>query len=114
MLVGLDGPLARVDLFWHAQRTVGEVDGLLKYDDDQPGAPLVAEKLRQEVVEEAGYVVVRMTWAQIHGEPRRTAQRVRIAFAPATAMYGLVPAAPSPPVQQPNRDEPGMNLLYRR
>lgn len=71
--------IARVDFLWRAAGVVGETDGLLKYrgpDDDA----LVAEKLRQERLEELGFVVVRMTYRQVRYEQAATAARVRAAF----------------------------------
>ncbi len=68
---------ARVDFLWPRQLTVVEADGLLKYD--QPEA-LRSEKLRQERLEELGYRVVRVTWAQIASSPAAVADRVRRAF----------------------------------
>jgi hypothetical protein len=68
---------ARVDFLWERQRTVVEADGLVKYDE--PGA-LRAEKLRQERIEELGYTVVRVSWAQISAAPALVADRIRRAF----------------------------------
>lgn len=72
------GPIGRADFYWAEHRTVGEADGLSKYSDPHV---LAAEKLRQERLEEAGYVVVRFTWYQVLRMPRQTAARVRAAFA---------------------------------
>jgi very-short-patch-repair endonuclease len=75
--------IAEVDFLWEDLRTIGEFDGRLKYrpDNDRGDDVLWQEKLREERLREAGYEVVRMTWAQVTGEPRRTADRVRQAFA---------------------------------
>lgn len=73
-----DGWRARVDFLWPAHRTVVEADGLLKYTVP---ADLWAEKLRQERIEELGWVVLRVTWAQVTRDPERTVARVRRAFA---------------------------------
>lgn len=72
------GEIARVDLAWIAQGVVVEIDGLLKYAT--PDA-LVAEKLRQEHLEQLGLVVVRLTWAELTTAPQRCVARVRAAFA---------------------------------
>lgn len=71
--------LARVDFYWPKYGVIGEADGMLKYD----GAPhaLRAEKLRQERLEEAGYIVVRFTWDDVVRRPRQTVERIRAAFA---------------------------------
>jgi len=62
-------------------RHLFEADGLLKYDDP---ATLRREKLRQERLEQAGYSVVRWTWAEITSDPARVVARIRAAFARAT------------------------------
>jgi Protein of unknown function (DUF559) len=72
-----DGWSARVDFLWPEERTIGEADGLTKYADMDA---LRAEKLRQERLEQLGFVVVRMTWAQVVREPGHTAARIRAAF----------------------------------
>jgi very-short-patch-repair endonuclease len=67
----------RVDGLWAEQRVVLEVDGLAKYRTSDPDDdPLVAEKLRQEALERAGYTVIRVTWADIHLTPRATLVRI--------------------------------------
>lgn len=68
-----------VDFLWRAQRTVGEADGMLKYD--QPQA-LRFEKLREEHLRACGLEVVRNTWddAWYPASRRELARRVRQAF----------------------------------
>jgi hypothetical protein len=73
------GLIGRVDLYSAAHFTVIEFDGLVKYDGSDEGA-LLAEKLRQERLEEAGFVVVRATLRQLQRECPRTADRVRAGF----------------------------------
>ena len=73
----------RVDGLWADAGVVLEVDGLLKYrlarmPDELD--PLTAEKLRQEAIEQAGYRVVRVTWADLHRSPERTEARIRRAL----------------------------------
>ena len=77
---------ARVDFLWPRQRTVVEADGLIKYDDADV---LRAEKLRQERLEELGYVVVRVTWAQVGASGAAVADRIRRAFARSYASLTL-------------------------
>ena len=74
---GLDGWWARVDFLWPEQRTVVEADGRSKYSslDD-----LWDEKLRQERIEELGYVVRRVTWSQVTRQPASTVARIRRAL----------------------------------
>jgi hypothetical protein len=72
------GRVARVDFIWSSFATIAEADGMLKYES--PGA-LRQEKLRQEALEQLGYVVVRFTWADIHTDPALVIARVRRAFA---------------------------------
>lgn len=70
----------RVDGVWAEHGVILEVDGLAKYrapgTDDDEDDPLVAEKLRQEALERAGYAVVRVTWADIHRNPQATLARI--------------------------------------
>jgi hypothetical protein len=73
------GLIGRVDLYSAAHFTVIEFDGLVKYDGAREEA-LLAEKLRQERLEEAGFGVVRVAWRQLEREPARTADRVRAGF----------------------------------
>ena len=72
-----DGWHARVDFLWPESATVVEADGRLKYGE--PG-DLWQEKLRQERIEELGYVVRRVTWAQVTRQPDATIARVRRAL----------------------------------
>lgn len=71
-----DGWWARVDFLWPDERVVGEADGLCKYTD---AAVLRAEKLRQERLEELGYAVVRVTWAQLTRDPAAVVARIEAA-----------------------------------
>jgi very-short-patch-repair endonuclease len=64
----------RVDGLWERERVIFEADGLKKYAS--LGESLVAEKLRQEALERAGYTVVRVTWWEIHYEQRETLARI--------------------------------------
>jgi hypothetical protein len=75
-------PKIIVDFYWPDFGVVGEADGLLKYDDlDEPRAnPLRAEKLRQEELENLGYIVVRWTWDDIWRRPEWVVARLRRAF----------------------------------
>lgn len=72
------GLIGRVDHLWRAHGVVGEADGLGKYDRLQA---LYEEKAREDRLREAGFEVVRYTWAQIFHDPDRVADRVRAAFA---------------------------------
>lgn len=74
------GAIARVDFYWPEYGVVAEADGLSKYRGDRPYA-LVAEKRRQERLENAGYVIVRLTWDDVVRSPAETVRRVRRAFA---------------------------------
>jgi very-short-patch-repair endonuclease len=70
------GTIGRVDFLWRAQRLVGEADGRLKYTDDV----LWREKLRQERLADAGFTVVRWTWAQAHAPDEQFRRRVLAAL----------------------------------
>jgi very-short-patch-repair endonuclease len=50
--------IGRVDFLWPEAGVVGEVDGAVKYTEDQPNS-LVEEKRRQELLERTGLIVVR-------------------------------------------------------
>ncbi|MCW2713222.1 MAG: Transcriptional regulator, AbiEi antitoxin, Type system [Frankiales bacterium] len=71
--------VALVDFLWRAQRTVGEADGLMKYDGY---GVLRREKLREEDVRRWGLEVVRNVWDDVWAAPgrRELARRVRQAF----------------------------------
>lgn len=69
--------IGRVDFLFASLRTVVEFDGMLKYDDRQA---LRLEKIREDRIREAGYEVVRLTWADLE-RPERALAQVRAAFA---------------------------------
>ena len=69
----------RVDLLYRAQRVIIEADGLLKYRSGE--YVLVDEKLRQEHLERAGYIVVQVLWDDVVNHPVETVARVRRALA---------------------------------
>jgi very-short-patch-repair endonuclease len=66
----------RSDFAWPQYRTLGEFDGRLKYTDPDV---LWAEKLREDALREAGWELVRWTWAQIR-TPAVVAGRLFAAF----------------------------------
>lgn len=78
-----DGVIGRVDFFWE-EGVVGEADGRIKYSGDDLN-PLWAEKLRQERLENAGFIVVRWTWGELFNDPDRVVRRIRRALERAAA-----------------------------
>jgi hypothetical protein len=73
-----------VDLGWPAQRVGLEFDGRIKYTGEVGvgGVPaLLAEKERQEELEEEGWRLVRASWRDVHTEGAALALRVRRALA---------------------------------
>lgn len=72
---GRSGRRYRVDFRWG--RVIGEADGAVKY---LTARDLWAEKLRQEDLEQAGFVVVRWTWADLARQPDRVVARIRQAM----------------------------------
>ena len=62
-----------------------EADGRLKYGE---AAALWQEKLRQERIEDLGYAVVRVTWAQVTQRPAETVARVLRGFGRGAAVSG--------------------------
>lgn len=67
----------RVDLAWPRWRLVLEFDGRVKYDGTYGGGPaaLWAEKRRQDALTEAGWYVLRVTWAELR-RPEQLARRI--------------------------------------
>ena len=76
------GRRGRVDFLFRDRWTIVETDGLVKYADSRD---LKEEKLRQEWLEQLGFVVVRATWHELDNQPLATAARVREGFAVADA-----------------------------
>jgi hypothetical protein len=78
------GVLARVDFGWPELRTVGEVDGRVKYGrllrpGRSAGDAVYAEKLREDAIRAQGFAVVRWTWADL-ADFERVARRLRATF----------------------------------
>lgn len=72
----VDGPVW-ADLGWPEARTVAEYDGRDKYGGDAGAASaLLKERRRQELIEEAGWRVLRLTAADLR-EPARLLERLR-------------------------------------
>ena len=80
------GESYRVDFHWKDHRTIGEADGMVKYDDR---SVLRAEKRRELALCEAGFEIVRWSWEEIWSSPDLVAQRVRRTFARAATRFGL-------------------------
>ncbi len=76
------GRRCRVDFLFRDEWTIVETDGLVKYAD---GRALKQEKLRQEWLEQLGFVVVRASWYELDNQPLATAARIRNGFAVANA-----------------------------
>lgn len=87
------GKTFRVDFFWSQWRLVGEADGFGKYgtQPEEIRQNWVAERRRQSELEDAGYVVIRWTWADLR-DPQEIARRVREEMRRQERM-GLGPAA---------------------
>lgn len=76
-----------LDLGWRAERVAVEFDGLVKYGGTY-GAPIdvvIAEKRRQDALEEMGWTLVRITWADLR-DPDAVVERVRRAHARARGL----------------------------
>lgn len=67
--------IARADFRIDGTRVLIEFDGRMKYASGDPDV-LWAEKQREDRLREAGYVVIRVTWAQLM-EPARIVARIR-------------------------------------
>ncbi|MBS7549593.1 hypothetical protein KHA85_16300, partial [Dietzia sp. Marseille-Q0999] len=72
------GKRFRVDFFWPQWRLIGEADGFGKYgtEPEEIRRNWAAERRRQAQLEDAGYVVIRWTWADLQ-DPRAIVRRVR-------------------------------------
>jgi very-short-patch-repair endonuclease len=71
-----------VDLAWPEQKVAVEFDGAVKYsggDYGDPSARVAAEKARQEALEDAGWVVVRVVWSEL-SDAAGLAERIRRAL----------------------------------
>jgi very-short-patch-repair endonuclease len=73
--------VARVDFLVRGTNVVVEFDGRVKFDSGDP-AVLWAEKRREDRLRALGYVVVRITWADLE-TPGRAVAKVRRALAAA-------------------------------
>jgi very-short-patch-repair endonuclease len=72
---------------WREQRTVGEADGILKYDVE--GKVIRDEKLRHARIEDAGYEIARWIWDEIWNTPNLVVARVLRTFDKAARRFGL-------------------------
>lgn len=75
--LGDEHRVVRVDHYWRDQRTVGEADGLGKYDSPDV---LRAEKLREDSLRDRGEEVVRYVWDEALRRPHVIGERFRRAF----------------------------------
>ncbi len=75
--VGGAEAVGRVDFLWPPQRTVAEVDGLMKYAS--PGRA-VLQLERDKRLRDAGYEVVHLSWHEVTENPAYVATAVRTAF----------------------------------
>jgi len=81
--------VARVDFGWPERRTVAEFDGKIKYGrllrhGEDPGQSVYREKLREDMLRDLGWEVVRWVWADL-AHPEVIAERLRRAFLRAAA-----------------------------
>lgn len=73
----VEGRLYHPDFRIRGTRVLIEFDGAVKYDDRRA---LFAEKQREDALRRAGWVVVRLVWADL-ADPQRVVGRVRAALA---------------------------------
>ena len=88
-VIGADGRTYWADMAWPDHRVLGECDGLGKYVSPEV---LRREKLRQEVLEAAGWRVIRWTW---HDLTPALVARLRAALRGPTAYIDLASPASS-------------------
>ncbi len=74
----VDGRVYRPDFLW--DNVIGEFDGMVKYTGggEATETVMIAEKLREDALRAAGWIVVRWTWADL--VDGRLAQRIRAAL----------------------------------
>ncbi|QGF22767.1 hypothetical protein Rai3103_02675 [Raineyella fluvialis] len=78
--------VARTDMAWPQDRTVGEFDGALKYRrgastrDVDPGRIVYEEKRREDAIRGLGWEMVRWGWADLD-DPEALAAHIRHALA---------------------------------
>ena len=95
--------VARVDALWRDHRAIGECDGAVKYDIDAAPTTLLAEKRRQERLEDLGYIVVRWDHADLTHHAAATKQRILRAV---LTYYDDEFSRPADAVPLPRRDHP--------
>jgi hypothetical protein len=69
-----DGELVEVDAFWAPQRLVVELDSWTHHGDR---GSFERDRAKDAALLAAGYIVVRITWRQLHEEPVTVARRLR-------------------------------------
>ena len=77
--------VARTDFAWAERRTVAEFDGKIKYGrllrpGETGGDVIFREKVREDLLRDLGWEVVRWIWADLR-QPRVLAERLERAFA---------------------------------
>lgn len=78
--VVVDGAIYRLDFAWPDLRVALEFDGLVKYIGDTPtSAVLRRERERENALVDDGWVIVRITWADL-SHPRRIQAMLERAF----------------------------------
>lgn len=77
--IATEGGEFRVDMLFEQERVIVEADGVLKYRTG--GDRLIEEKRRQEYLERAGYIVVRVLWNDVTRSPQTVVARVAAALA---------------------------------
>lgn len=79
--ISTDAGTYRCDFCWEEDRVIGEFDGRIKYYDRQllngqdPHDVVYAEKLREDALRRAGWMVVRWGWRELQN-PKLLAQRL--------------------------------------
>ncbi|MDO1486751.1 Uncharacterised protein [Rhodococcus rhodochrous] len=84
VLDAADRWLARVDFLWRDHGVIGEFDGRIKYRRDGVATKdaedvVYQEKLREDRLRQAGWVVVRWTWDELEN-PGALASKIRAAM----------------------------------
>jgi Transcriptional regulator, AbiEi antitoxin len=80
-LTRADGSVYRADFYWAKYRTVGAFDGAVKYRGDQGAEALVAEKIREDNLRDAGNEVFRWVWRELFQSREELGRRALRTFA---------------------------------
>jgi hypothetical protein len=80
-LQGGSGTTYRTDFYWEKYRTVGDFDGAVKYRGADGANAVVAEKIREDDLRDAGNEVFRWVWSELYQQREALRRRALRTFA---------------------------------